>query len=106
MSLRTTIKKVLKEELDNKKGINDLDESTLITYQTLLNKILKKKYDWFKGIRLDKVGINEKVDYLYLKGVIFVDEDWGGNQWVEYNYTKPIPDSKEDLSFGDMISGG
>lgn len=74
------------------------------TFEKLLNLSFKKKYDWFKKIEIEKVSFETQKKYLGITGKIFIDSDWVGNQWREYNYSLPFPDS-EELTFGDIIGG-
>jgi len=68
----------------------------------LLNRALGKKYDWFKNIEIRFIShtISEKRSYIAMDGTIYVDADWGGKQWREYYYDRPI---EEGFSFGDII---
>jgi hypothetical protein len=96
---------MMKKEL-NENRVREFDEETAKVYEKLLNKIMKKKYNWF-----DKIDINQLTysnipqPYVGIRANIFVDEDWGGNQWREYNYSNSLPSSDEELSFGDIIGG-
>ena len=96
---------MMKKEL-NENRVREFDEETAKVYEKLLNKIMKKKYNWF-----DKIDINQLTysnipqPYLGIRADIFVDEDWGGNQWREYHYSTPIPNPDEELSFGDIVGG-
>jgi len=96
---------MMKKEL-NENRVREFDEETAKVYEKLLNKIMKKKYNWF-----DKIDINQLTysnippPYVGIRANIFVDEDWGGNQWREYNYSNTLPSLDEELSFGDIIGG-
>jgi hypothetical protein len=95
----------MKKELnENRERV--FDEKTTKIYEKVLNKIMKKKYSWFDKIDINQLSYaNAPQPYLGIRGDIFVDEDWGGNQWREYFYSIPIPNSDEELSFGDIIGG-
>jgi hypothetical protein len=91
----------------NENTKREFDEKTIKVYGKLLNKIMKKKYDWF-----DKINVNQLTysnvglqPYVGIVADIFVDEDWGGNQWADYNYPRPVPNPDEELSFGDIVGG-
>lgn len=71
----------------------------------ILNKKLSNKFDWFKGIELTQVGVNDNQNYLYMNGDIYLDEDWVGNQWRKYHDYKELPffGDNSDYTFGDLI---
>lgn len=86
------------------KSAKFFDEDTVSIYEKILNRQMKKKFDWFDKIEVyelsfDYLGFNP---YLGIKAKIYVDEDWGGKQFREYYYTTSMTD---ELSFGDIIGG-
>ena len=46
-------------------------------------------------------------NYLGIVAILFADEDWVGNQWMDHHYSTPIPSGTEDdpISLGPIISG-
>lgn len=77
------------------------NKNLLDTYNHVLNRIMSKEFDWFK--RIEIVNIGKSVKYFNPEGFIYVDADWGGKQWKEYHYSKPI--DMEELSLGDIVGG-
>lgn len=91
---------------------NLLNDSDTKLYEMVLNRYLSKKYDWFKKIDIDYLAYNS--DFLnssgamVIGGTIYVDEDWLGNQWRKYNYSKSFPDLEDEdigINLGDFIGG-
>jgi hypothetical protein len=61
-----------------------LDSKNIKRLEFALNKILKKKYDWINSIKLkvvlqDRGFLNDY--YIYLGGMISVDENWAKQIW-------------------------
>jgi hypothetical protein len=77
--------------------------------ESVLNRFLSKKYDWFDRIELKGIGYNPGLSsHVAFEGTIFVDSTWLYKQWREYHYETPFPDLKDDdlnISFGDFIGG-
>lgn len=97
---------MMKKEL-NENRVREFDEETAKVYEKLLNKIMKKKYNWFDKIDVKQLSYsNIPQPYVGIRANIFVDEDWGGdiimnlvgglnsssvdylddNKWQEYLY--------------------
>jgi len=87
-----------------KKLLTMFDEQ-LKSLNTVLNRVLKKKYDWFDKINV--VFYEQKKDGVpKINGVIYVDEEWYYKMWREYHYsTNPVNPNIEDISIGDIIGG-
>ena len=83
------------------------DEKTTKLFELALNKVLKKKYQWFDRIIINKLSYSKDSNYLGINAELFADEDWVGNQWREYHYSTPIPSETEDtpISLGMIIGG-
>lgn len=87
--------------------IEQIDEHTKNAFESLINKVFQKKYNWFIRIIFESLTVS-KVHvrpYLGIRAKIYVDADWGGKQWREYHYSEPIPNEDEELPFGDIIGG-
>jgi hypothetical protein len=84
-------------------------QDELEIYERILNKILKKEYWWFRKIEIEYLSFNSIMDYIGIEGTIYVDIEWGANQWREYHYDayfKANDDFEtEPISFGDIIGG-
>ena len=73
-----------------------------------MNKILTKKYKWFKRIVITELKYSVNGKHINPVGEIYVDSDWAYDQWREYHYSTPFPDLENDnydISFGDFIGG-
>ena len=91
---------------------NTLNNSDTKLYEMVLNRYLSKKYDWFKKIDIEYVAYNSvflnSSGNMAIQGTIYVDEDWLGNQWREYNYSESFPDLEDEdlgINLGDFIGG-
>jgi len=90
--------------LTENKG-NYFDESVRNIFEIILNVKLKKMYYWFHKIEIQKIAhssINGQ-PYFAINGDIYVDEDWAGFQWREYQDIKPMTYPGDELSFGEII---
>jgi hypothetical protein len=102
MKLQEQIRKVLKEYWVKKKQDNtDLED--------ILNKVMSKKYSWWKKIIIDELSFSELSNVMTIYGTLEVDEEWGSERWGEYRSFLPFPgnsgwedDNPERL--GDIIS--
>jgi hypothetical protein len=84
------------------------DEKTTKSFELVINKLLKKKYEWFDRIIVNKLSYSKDQDYFGIDAELFADEDWVGDQWREYFYSsKPIPSGTKDdpIILGDIIGG-
>lgn len=92
------------------------DENTTKSFELVINKLLKKKYEWFDRIIVNKLSYSKDQDYFGIDAELFADEDWVGDQWREYFYYKPIPSGTKDdpmpsgtkddpIILGDIIGG-
>jgi hypothetical protein len=107
-----------KEFMDKKEKLNEahpyysqkvvysFEDEKVIALNKILNLTLKKKFDWFIEIKVIFLETSKNFTNPRLNGIIKVDEDWYGKQWMEYHYSEPIPDPQtEDISLGDIIGG-
>ena len=80
-------------------------DEELKSLNLVLNRVLKKKYDWFDKINI--VFYEKKNNGVpKMNGVIYVDEEWYYKMWREYHYsTNPVNPNVEDVSIGDIIGG-
>ena len=97
-------------ELDEKyydEDITNYDEDITKSFELVINKLLKRKYEWFYRIIINKLSYSKDSNYLGINAELFADEDWVGHQWREHYYSTPIPSETEDtpISLGDIISG-
>jgi hypothetical protein len=83
MNLQKNIRKVLKEwyaTIDREK----LMGLTYDNMEKIINKVMGKKYDWWKGIELESVIYSELSDNIELYGVLKVDKNWGKMMWKKH----------------------
>jgi hypothetical protein len=91
--------------------VHVLSEEMTLIYQTIINTMLSKKYDWFKKIQIKELRYRDSYSILGISGVIEVDEEWGAKQWMEYHHSSPFPGNTyfqtgqifDSVSFGDII---
>jgi hypothetical protein len=90
--------------LTENKG-NYFDESVRNIFEIILNDKLKKMYYWFHKIEIERIAYSsiDGQPYFAINGDIYVDEDWGGFQWREYQGQKPMTYPGDELSFGEII---
>ena len=117
MKVKQTIRKVLKEWYAK---INK-EERAGLPYKEIekvLNKLVGKKYDWWKGIEIEEISYSEIGETITIYGVLIVDEKWGKQQWEEDSYTnrwtfpgnygweqlEKFDDDSEIVKFGDLIN--
>ena len=83
------------------------DEDITKSFELVMNKLLKKKYEWFDRIIINKLSYSKDSNYLGIVARLFADEDWVGNQWMDHHYSTPIPSGTEDdpILLGPIISG-
>ena len=62
-----------------------LTKDEIKAIESVLNRRLTSKYDWFKGISINKIYYKPgDSSYFTIVGEIKVDETWGYKQWKEY----------------------
>ncbi len=94
---------------------NKIPSSDYNSLEKVMNLVMEEKYDWWKDIKINNIfnwgGPNDYNNYTNIEAEITVDEDWGGNQWNEYNPHMEFPGNKgwedneeyELVSLGDII---
>ena len=94
---------------------NKIPSSEYNSLEKVMNMVMGEKYDWWKDIKINNIfnwpGPNDYNNYTNIEAEITVDEDWGGNQWNEYNPHMEFPGNKgwedneeyELVSLGDII---
>ena len=83
------------------------DEKTTKLFELVINKLLKKNYQWFDRIIVNKLSYSKDQNYLGVDARLFADEDWLANQWGKFYYSKPMPSGTEDdpILFQELIGG-
>lgn len=66
----------------------------------IANKVLKKKYDWFKGIEIESIVNDPLRYYLDVKGKVFVDEEWMREMW---EYFREFAAMSDDIPLGELM---
>jgi hypothetical protein len=103
-----------KETIEESKEISKKDLSEDMKYNkvnTVLNRIMGSKYDWWKGIEIDDVQASQTYFIIRLTGTLKVDEEWGEKQWKEYVKNMEFPGNSgwedneeyELVTLGDVI---
>jgi hypothetical protein len=83
MNLQKNIRKVLKEwyaTIDREK----LMGMTYDDMEKIINKVMGKKYDWWKGIEIRDVIYAEMGENITIYGVLNVDKKWGEGEWYKH----------------------
>ena len=65
--------------------------------EKILNREMGKKFPWWKGLKVVdfKRMMTLRPKLVKLEGVLTVDSEWAGNQWLRFNHSK-------EPHFGDM----
>jgi len=103
-----------KETIEESKEISKKDLSEDMKYNkvnTVLNRVMSSKYDWWKGIEIDDLHTSKTYFIIRLKGVLKVDEEWGEKQWNTYMLDMEFPgnsgwednEAYELVTLGDVI---
>ena len=103
-----------KETIEESKEISKKDLSEDMKYNkvnTVLNRIMGSKYDWWKGIEIDDVQASQTYFIIRLTGTLKVDEEWGEKQWNTYMLDMEFPGNSgwedneeyELVTLGDVI---
>ena len=91
---------------------NKIPSSDYNSLEKVMNMVMGEKYDWWKDIKINNIThYSDYNNYTNIGAKITVDEDWGGNQWNEYNPHMEFPGNKgwedneeyELVSLGDII---
>jgi hypothetical protein len=116
--LGLSIDDLLEMYFDEKESINEMynpdDEPNYKMIEKLINKVMSKKFDWWKGLTIYDFKIRQpqtSEHYYFIDGgKLRVDRDWGASQWRKYHYSFPDntqweePDGRHTY-FGDIIGG-
>lgn len=86
-----------------RKFIVKYDDTIIDVFTKLANKLLSVKYDWFINITISEIKSLAPHHFVGITGDIFVDSEWGKNQWKKYHFDVPMPDKKDELYFADFI---
>jgi hypothetical protein len=109
-------KQDLEETIEESKEISKKELSEDIKYNkvnVVLNRVMGSKYEWWKGIEINDIVLTKNFKIALIKAVLKVDEEWGEEQWGEYNMHMAFPknDGWEDnetyelVTLGDIIGG-
>ena len=88
MNLKNTIRKVLNEwyiTIDREKQLGMPYDDI----ESILNRLMSKKYDWWKNIKFEDILYSEISNKIELYGTLTVDKEWGKMMWnKERGYSK------------------
>jgi hypothetical protein len=99
MKLQESIRRILREELNNREEENG---TSYLAIEKVLNKIMGKKYEWWKDIKINDILYSELNDTIELYCKIIVDEKWVKKRWLEYRGYK-LPKSEEYIRLDDIV---
>jgi len=110
--MKDKIRYILKEEITNQEFYQFTNEE-MRSLEIVLNKMMKKKYDWWKKIQINDISIQTNWSICRISALLTVDEDWGGNQWRNYhpnmeffgNLGLEDNEEYEIVSLGDIVGG-
>jgi hypothetical protein len=74
MKLQEHIRKVLREEYLKPKKDNTGVEKRI-------NRVMSKKFPWWKNITIEDFRFGEENSYLSLYGIVEVDKEWAKERW-------------------------
>ena len=101
MNLQEHIRKVLKEYWTPSE--QDIDE-----VEKIINKVMRRKFSWFKNITIDFIGHSSVTEIIAIYGTITVDEEWAAERWKEVYDYKPFPGKEiledNDTQLGELIT--
>ncbi len=86
-------------------------EEDFSNIESAINKIIPKRFSWFKEIEINSISYSEFSNTLTIYGELKVDEEWGAKQWREYYEYKPFPsnsgwEEEDPVRLGDIIGKG
>ena len=85
---------------------------TVEKIERVMNKIMPKKYSWWKDIFIDQVDVLQTTKRILFAANLTVDKDWAAKQWNEFHYSKSFPgnfhdyeesEASELVSLGDIV---
>jgi len=94
--------KTLKEAKNSEEDFN---------VETVINKIIPKKFKWFKKIEINHISYDEFFHKITIHGKLKVDEKWGEKRWREYHEYKPFPsnsgwEDENPVLLGEIVKKG
>ena len=94
--------KTLKEAKNSEEDFN---------VETVINKIIPKKFTWFKEIEINHISYDEFFHKITIHGKLKVDEKWGEKRWREYHEYKPFPsnsgwEDENPVLLGEIVKKG
>jgi len=96
----------VKKKNDNKSSLREGKfyrknyDKLIPSVEYVLNRIFTEDFDWFKGIKIDEIGIcSSVVKCIDVHGKLKIDGNWGFAEYRKYNYEKPFHD---EVRLGDM----
>ena len=88
MNLKQTIRKTLKEwyaTIDREKLLG----MSYTELEKIINKLIEKKFPWWKGLEIQTIIYSELDNVLTIYGNLNVDLEWGKEEWeqnIQINY--------------------
>lgn len=76
----------------------------------ILNKEMPKKFDWWKGLKVVdfKRMMTLRPKIVKIEGVLKVDSEWAGKQWLRFNQSKKpnFGDTEYPTLLSEILSVG
>ena len=59
--------------------------------EKVINSVMKKKWGWWKDIKINTLNYIDLYGDVQIEAELTVDEEWGANQWREFNPISQFP---------------
>ena len=83
-----------------------LNKNEIDNFSMVLNKIMPKKFPWWKKVKIERayILIGNVYNELIIISTLQVDRDWGMRSFYEYHYSSIYDDDNENrVTLGDII---
>lgn len=77
--------------------------------EKVINLVMKKKWGWWKDIKINTLNYIDLYGDVQIEAELTVDEEWGANQWREFNPISQFPGNEgweDEYGYGRRVSLG
>ena len=111
MNLQENISRI-KQVMKLNEGNDSIVDGKLL--EKILNKLMPKKYPWWKHIDIEELEFYESTNVfgrkanqtLIIHGTLYVDSVWAREEWEEFTYDSPFPAYLDNLRLTTIINSG
>ena len=103
MNLQEHIRKVLKEWYIKRDGEDESGVPYLVI-EKVLNRIIGKKYDWWKDIKIKDILYSEMSDTIEIYGKILADKNWVKKRYQHYRGYE-LTNDEDYIRLDDIVDG-